>query len=60
MMQQTYLSQIEEDERALKEEARAVSEQEYLKLVAHHLHLIARSKQGRRATRTKQRRFAHS
>ena len=45
MTQQGYLKEIEADERDLRQRANTVSEEEYQKLVAHHLHLIAEMKE---------------
>lgn len=45
MTQKGYLKEIEADEHALRQRANAISEEEYQKLVAHHLHLIAEMKE---------------
>ena len=45
MKLQGYLQQLEANEQALKQHADTISEDDYQKLVAHHLQLIAQMKE---------------
>lgn len=54
MAHKTFLSKIQANERLLKQHAHAVSQDDYEKLVAEHLHLIASLKAHRRKQDRKQ------